>query len=100
MIKNSSTFSYATHTFYVSPQYQACSKPIERYYNSCNPQKKQKKKRPKIKYFCLFEIFNVFGFFFFLNKQNNLRNKTAKNKKLTYPQIIERIKSMTSKQHS
>ena len=45
--------SYATHTVYVSLQYQACSKPIERYYNSCNPQKK-KKKRPKIKYFCIF----------------------------------------------
>ena len=28
--------SYATHTFYVSSQYQACSKSRERYYNSCN----------------------------------------------------------------
>ena len=30
--------SYGTHTFYVSSQYQACSKSRERYYNSCNPQ--------------------------------------------------------------
>ena len=55
--------SYATHTFYVSPQYQACSKSRERYNNSCNPPKK-KKKRHKIKYFCLLKIFNVLGFFF------------------------------------
>ena len=33
--------SYAIHIFYVSPQYQACSKSRERYYNSCNtPQEK------------------------------------------------------------
>ena len=32
--------NYATHTFYVSPQYQACSKSRERYYNSYNPQEK------------------------------------------------------------
>ena len=33
--------NYATHTFYVSPQYQACSKLRERYYNSSNtPQEK------------------------------------------------------------
>ena len=33
--------SYVTHTFYVSPQYQACSKSREIYYNSCNkPQEK------------------------------------------------------------
>ena len=32
--------SYATHTFQVSPQYQACSKLRERYHNSCNPQEK------------------------------------------------------------
>ena len=33
--------NYATHTFYVSPQYQACSKSRERYYNSSNtPQEK------------------------------------------------------------
>ena len=37
--------SYATHTFYISPQYQACSKSRERYNNSCNPQKKKKKKK-------------------------------------------------------
>ena len=29
--------NFTTHTFYVSPQYQACSKPREKYYNSCNP---------------------------------------------------------------
>ena len=34
--------NYATHTFYISPQYQACSKLRERYYNSCNPQEKIK----------------------------------------------------------
>ena len=34
--------NYATHTFYISPQYQACSKSIEKYYNSCNPQEKIK----------------------------------------------------------
>ena len=34
--------SYAIHTFYVSPQYQACSKSRERYHNSCNPQEKIK----------------------------------------------------------
>ena len=33
--------SYTTHTFYVSPQYQVCSKSRERYYNLCNtPQEK------------------------------------------------------------
>ena len=32
--------SYATHIFYVSPQYQTCSKSRERYHNSCNPQEK------------------------------------------------------------
>ena len=33
--------NYATHTFYVFPQYQACSKSRERYYNSSNtPQEK------------------------------------------------------------
>ena len=32
--------SYATHTFQVSPQYQACFKSRERYYNLCNPQEK------------------------------------------------------------
>ena len=32
--------NYATHTFYVSPQYQACSKSRERYYNSYNFQEK------------------------------------------------------------
>ena len=34
--------TYRTHTFYVSPQYQACSKSRERYHNSCNPQEKLK----------------------------------------------------------
>ena len=34
--------NYATHTFYISPQYQACSKSRERYNNSCNPQKQIK----------------------------------------------------------
>ena len=34
------TLSYAIHTFYVSPQYQACSKSRERYYNFRNPQEK------------------------------------------------------------
>ena len=32
--------SYATHTFYVSPQYQAHSKSREKDHNSCNPQEK------------------------------------------------------------
>ena len=32
--------NYATHTFYVSPQYQACSKSREIYHNSCNLQEK------------------------------------------------------------
>ena len=32
--------SYVTHTFYVSPQYQACSKSREREYNSSNTQEK------------------------------------------------------------
>ena len=36
--QNSHALSYATHTFYVSPQYQACSKSRERYHNSFNPQ--------------------------------------------------------------
>ena len=34
--------SYATHTFFVSPQYQACSKSRERYHHSCNSQEKIK----------------------------------------------------------
>ena len=29
--------NYPARTFYVSPQYQECSKSRERYYNSCNP---------------------------------------------------------------
>jgi len=32
--------SYATYTFYVSLQYQVCSKSRERYYDLCNPQEK------------------------------------------------------------
>ena len=32
--------SYATHTFQVSPQYQARFKSRERYYNTGNPQEK------------------------------------------------------------
>ena len=32
--------SYATRAFYVSPQYQVCSKSRERYHNSYNPQEK------------------------------------------------------------
>ena len=32
---------YATHTFYVSPQCQACFKSRERYHKSCNPQETQ-----------------------------------------------------------
>lgn len=32
--------SYATYTFYVSPQYQVCSKSRERYYDLCNSQEK------------------------------------------------------------
>ena len=31
---------YVTHTFYVSSQYQVCSKSRERYCNSCNPKEK------------------------------------------------------------
>ena len=34
--------NFATHTFYISPQYQAYSMLRERYYNSCNPQEKIK----------------------------------------------------------
>ena len=62
--------SYAIHTFYASPQYQACSKSRERYYNSFNPQEKIKQDS-KLTIFVFRKIFNVFGFFF--NKQNNLR---------------------------
>ena len=40
--QNSHALSYAIHTFYVSPEYQVCSKSRERYYNSCNPQEKIK----------------------------------------------------------
>ena len=60
--QNSHALSYATHTFYVSPQYQACSKSRERYHNSFNPQENkththtQKKKS-------LFEIFQCFWIF-------------------------------------
>ena len=36
-------FSYATHTFYISPQCQVCPKLKKQYYNSCNPQEKKKK---------------------------------------------------------
>ena len=32
--------NFTTHTFYVSPQYQACSKSREKYYNSLSPQEK------------------------------------------------------------
>ena len=32
--------NFAMHTFYVSPQYQVCSKSRERYHNSCNPPEK------------------------------------------------------------
>ena len=32
--------TYRTHTIQVSPQWQACSKLREKYYNSCNPQEK------------------------------------------------------------
>ena len=38
--QNSHALSYVTHTFYVSPQYQVCSKSRKRYHNSCNPQEK------------------------------------------------------------
>ena len=41
-IKIAYELGHATHIFYVSPQYQACSKLRERYYNSCNPQEKIK----------------------------------------------------------
>ena len=40
--QNNHALSYAIHTFYISPQYQACSKSRERYHNSCNPQKQIK----------------------------------------------------------
>ena len=54
--------NYVTHTSYISPQYQACSKSRKRYYNSCNPQ--GNKTKHKIKYCCLFEIFQCFWIFF------------------------------------
>ena len=38
--QNSHALSYATHTFYVSPQYQVCSKSRKKYHNSCYPQEK------------------------------------------------------------
>ena len=69
--------SYATHTFYISPQYQACSKSRERYNNSCNPQKKKKKKTQN-KIFLSFKNFQCFRFFFFkfiFNNQNNQKLK-------------------------
>ena len=40
------------------------------------------------------KIFNVFGFFLIK------KNKTTKNRNKTCPQLFERIKSRTSKQHS
>ena len=63
--------NYETYIFYVSVQYQVCSKSKERYHYSRNPQRKNKT-RHKIKYYCLFENFQCFCFLF-LNKQNNLR---------------------------
>ena len=41
-IRNSLSLNYATHTFFVSPQYQVCSKSGKRYHPSCNPQEKIK----------------------------------------------------------
>ena len=38
--QNNHALSYEIHTFYISPQYQACSKSRERYHNSCNLQGK------------------------------------------------------------
>ena len=64
---------------------------------------KKNKTRYKIKYFFLVEIFQCFWIFFNkkqLKKQNNLKNKTTKNKNKTCLQTIKRIKSGTSKQHS
>ena len=40
LCQNSHALSYAIHTFYVSPQYQAHSKSREKDHNSCNPQEK------------------------------------------------------------
>ena len=40
--RNSLSLNYATHTFFVSPQYQVCSKSRKRYHPSCNPQEKIK----------------------------------------------------------
>ena len=45
--------NFATHTFSISPQYQACSKQ-ERDVIIHVILKKKKKKKNKIKYFCLF----------------------------------------------
>ena len=47
--------SYATHTFYVSPQYQACSKSRERDIIIHVIYPKKNKARHKIKYFCHFK---------------------------------------------
>ena len=38
--QNSHALGYATLTFQVSPQCQACYKSRKKYYNSCNPQEK------------------------------------------------------------
>ena len=52
----------------------------------------------KLSIFVFSKFFNVFGFF--LKIKNNLKNKTNKNRNKTCPQINERIKSKTNKQHS
>ena len=36
------------NAYYVSPQYQTCSKSREKYHNSCNSQEKEKKTQNKI----------------------------------------------------
>ena len=62
--QNSHALSYATHTFYVSPQYQACSKSRERYHNSFNPQENKTHTHTHTHTQKVFlKFFNVFGFF-------------------------------------
>ena len=41
--------NYAIYNFYVSPQYQTCSKSKEQYYSLCNPKIKKIKKKEDTK---------------------------------------------------
>ena len=68
-------YHYITHTIQVSSQCQACSKSIERYHNSCNPQNKSNKTQNKI--FLSFWNFSMF-LDFFLNKKQPINQKQPK----------------------